>query len=364
MSVRVLQVLGRSAGGIARHVADIATGFAEDESIQVETAGPSDLPIEIPGPFHKLVIPDGPSLGHGAAVARIRQLVEGGRFDVVHAHGLRAGIDAGTAAHKAGKPSIATVHNLVHPAIAGALRACVYRYAERVVVRRNQRVFCVSAQIADHLRASDPRVADRVEVTYLGVADPPTAQRTSGEIRASLGLSPDTPLIVTVARLAPQKDLPTMFEAVAQLNDVQLLILGEGPLRESLEHDAARVGDRIRFLGFRDDVSDLVRAANVYCLSSVWEGVPLSAMEAIQVGVPVVGTDVGGMKELIDDRSSGRLVPSGDPAALAGALGEVLGSQEIAKRYAEKALADLKEKFDRRKMLSHLEVAYREAARA
>jgi glycosyltransferase involved in cell wall biosynthesis len=361
---RVLQVLGRSAGGIARHVAFLSRALEERGWANVEIAGPPDLPIEMPSPFHEVTIPDGPLIGHRRAIKRLRSIIENGGFDVVHAHGLRAGIDAGIAARRTTPPVFLTVHNLVRADISGSIKARIYRTAEKLAVTKTDRVFCVSEQIARHLRDVVPGSASKIEVLYLGVEAAPPATAGRDEVRSELGLDDRTRLVVTASRLAPQKALPVMFEAIAGVPDATLVVLGEGPLESELRAAAERLAPgRVRFLGFRDPVGDYIRAADAFCLSSVWEGVPLAAQEAILAGTPVVATAVGGMPELIRDRSSGRLVPKNDAVALRGALVEVLGGGERVRAYTERARSDLSERFSTEKMLISLADAYREAPR-
>lgn len=359
---KVLQVMGRSAGGIAKHVADIAAALDGDGDLQVDIAAPGDLPVAMPKEVIEVTIPDGPVLGHRAAVSLLREAILKGSYDVVHAHGLRAGIDASAAS--GGKVEVfMTVHNLVRPEIAGRAKAPLYRWAERISVARCDRVLCVSEEIARHLKAQSPRHAHKIEVAYLGVEEPPPQRRSSAEIREGLNIPTGAPLVATASRLSAQKALGVMFRAVEGIPGAHLVVLGEGPQREELEQLAASLlGERVHFLGFRDDVVDHIRAADAFCLSSVWEGVPLAAQEAILVGTVVVGTDVGGMSELITDGHSGRLVPNGDHVALASALTEVLNDVQRRTTYAERARAQLIERFSRKKMLVHLADAYREAA--
>jgi glycosyltransferase involved in cell wall biosynthesis len=355
---RVLQVLGRSAGGIARHVAQLSAALDGVDGLVVDVAGPVGLPIEMPKPILPLDIPDGPTGGHRKAIGELTHLLAS--YDVVHAHGLRAGIDAGLAARRAGKRSLLTVHNLVRSEIAGP-KAILYRRAEAAAVWATDHTFAVSQDIARHLRGKSSSGRGKVEVLYLGIGDPPAVTRTPDAVRESLGLVPGAPLVATVARLAPQKSLEVLLEAVALCSsDVVVAVVGEGPLRDSLERRAKELGvtDEVNFLGFRQDVADYVAAADVFCLSSIWEGVPLSAQEAILLGTPVVGTDVGGMRELISNKVSGRLVPSRDPAALASAIDEVLGDPGRAKGYAVAAEASLKERFSTERMLERLRAAY------
>lgn len=364
MSVRVLQVLGRSAGGIARHVAQVLEALDGADGLTVDVACPPDLPIAMPKGSHDLVIPDGLG-GHVGAIRALRSIVAGNGYTIVHAHGLRAGIDSAFAA-KGHAPSITTVHNLVRPEIAGK-RAVVDRWAEPLVVRLSDRTLAVSEEIASRLRRAAPSRADKIEVLYLGIGAAPTVRKTRAEVRAELGLGEDRHLAVAVARLAPQKALTVLFDAIALTTaPVTLAVLGEGPLEEELRSYVAHAGlnEEVRFLGFRPDVADVVAAADVFCLSSIWEGVPLAAQESILLGTPIVSTDVGGMSELIVDRLSGRLVPPGDATSLAAAIDEVCLSEQIGQAYVARARSDLAERFSTERMLNRLRELYLGGGRA
>lgn len=365
MKHRVLQVLGNSAGGIARHVSHITAALDGHEDIVVDVASPPDLPIRMPKQQIDLRIPDGVR-GHGSAIRRLREVVRNGSYDLVHAHGLRAGIDAAVAA-RGTCPVIVTVHNLVRPEIAGATRAKLDRLAEPLVVKLANHVLTVSQEIADRLKSAAPRGTSKIEVLYLGIGEPPHLTKERSQVRAELDLAEDGCVAVAVARLAPQKALHVMFEAlVSTRTNAVLLVLGQGPLERELRERARRLdlGDRVRFLGFRDDVADIVAAADVFCLSSIWEGVPLAVQEAILLQTPVVSTDVGGMGEIIVDRRSGRLVGRDDASALAEAIDEICSSPGTAARYAERALADLRVRFSTDVMLARLQHIYRTRSNA
>ena len=358
MSARVLQVLGHSAGGIARHVAQVVEALDGSDGLTVDVACPPDLPIKMPKPAHDLVIPAGLG-GHVGAIRSLRSIVGEGRYAIVHAHGLRAGIDSAWAS-RGYAPSITTVHNLVRSEIAGK-RAVVDRWAEPLVVRLSKRTLAVSEEIASRLRQAAPSRADKIEVLYLGIGAAPSVRKSRSEVRAELGLAEGRHLAVAVARLAPQKALTVLFDAIASATaPMTLVVLGEGPLEGQLRSYVARKhgSEDIRFLGFRDDVADVVAAADVFCLSSIWEGVPLAAQEAVLLGTPVVSTDVGGMGELIVDRRSGRLVPPGDAITLAAAIDEVCLSEETRSSYVERARADLAERFSTERMLARLKELY------
>jgi glycosyltransferase involved in cell wall biosynthesis len=360
---RVLQVLGNSTGGIARHVAQV-TERLDGAGFAVDIAGPPTLPLAMPKPVQPVSIPNGPVRGHGRAIKRLRAIVEEGAYDVVHAHGLRAGIDSALAARRS-RPVILTVHNLVHGDVAGRFRAPVYRRAESLAVRLTDHTFAVSDDIASHLRRVRSGRA-KVEVLHLGIGDPPETTRDRAAIRRELQVPDGTSLIVTASRLAPQKALQVMFEALSSLElPVTLAVLGTGPLEDELRRAASASGieRNVRWLGFRENVEDYIAAGDVFCLSSVWEGVPLAAQEAILLGVPVVATAVGGMPELVDDAVSGRLVPPNDPAALAAALRQVLSNKTLRTAFAAGARARLAERFSTERMLERLSTEYRERAR-
>lgn len=364
---RVLEVLGRSAGGIARHVARVVEGLNDRDGLRIDVAGPADLPVPMGVPVLEVVIPDGPVRGHPRAIKKLRSIVRRGGYDMVHAHGLRAGIDAGLAVRvrpgsgEARPPVLVSVHNLIRPDIVGGPRALVYRRAEGLAVRLSDRTLAPSIEIAEHLRATVRGAACKIEVLHLGVGAAPAGVRAAADVRRRLGVTGDGRMIVTTARLARQKALDVMLEAVARLPDhVVLAVIGDGPVEGELRALAGRLGiaGRVRWLGWQDEVAEFVAAADVFCLSSKWEAVALAVQEAVALGTPVVTTDVGGMGELISDRSSGRLVPPGDPAALASALSEVLASPEEGARYAAAARGRLERDFSTEGMLDRLRRIY------
>ena len=352
---RVLQVLGRSAGGIARHVAEITAALDGVDDLSIDIAGPRGLPVPMPKDVIELEIPDGP-LGHRRARSNLRAILDAVRPEVVHAHGLRAGIDSAIAAKGSSVYVVVTVHNLVRPEVSGRLKAVAFKPAERLVVSRADRVLAVSRDIADALSSGR---SDKIEVLHLGVEPGKRPQRSPGEVRQELGFKPDDRVIVTASRLSSQKALDVMLQAMVHV-EAALVVAGEGPLERELREltDDLGVGDRVVFLGFRSDVADLIAAADVFCLSSVWEGVPLAAMEAVQLGIPVVATDVGGTGELITDRVSGRLVRPRDATALAAALRDVLADEDARRVYVASARATLASEFSTERMLERLRAIY------
>jgi glycosyltransferase involved in cell wall biosynthesis len=147
-------------------------------------------------------------------------------------------------------------------------------------------------------------------------------------------LEPGT--FVFVGRLTEAKDLPTAFAAVEQVPDARLIVVGDGPDRAELERLA---GDRIEFRGSlpRDEALRVVAGATAGLLSSAWENLPHSAVEALSVGVPMVATAVGGVPEVVHDGENGLLVPPGRPDELAAAMRRVLEEPGLRDRLAAAA---------------------------
>jgi glycosyltransferase involved in cell wall biosynthesis len=146
------------------------------------------------------------------------------------------------------------------------------------------------------------------------------------------------PTLAFAGRLGPQKALGVALDALASVPGVTFVVAGDGPEREVLEQRATELGiaERVRIVGSlpRDEVLRLFRACDAALLSSAWENLPHTVLEALAVGTPVIATAVGGVPEVVTDGENGLLVPPGDPVALAGAIRRFLGDAELRERLA------------------------------
>jgi len=234
-----------------------------------------------------------------------------------------------------------TVHSLAEKDVglrtAPIVRALAFRYGVGRVV---------PVAIAEEVRASIQRV--------YGYADPPLIPNgiptdeyapdhdRRAQWRQAHGIEPHATVLAHVGRFATPKNHALLIEAFAQVRastPLYLLLVGGGELEGAVREQVAQLGleARVRFLGIRADVADILRASDVFVLSSLWEGNPLSVMEAMAAGLPVVSTAVGGVPELVRDGATGLLVPSGD----AGALGQAIQAlvDDPARRQAMGAAA-------------------------
>jgi glycosyltransferase involved in cell wall biosynthesis len=186
------------------------------------------------------------------------------------------------------------------------------------------------------------------------VADFAPRPRVREATRAALGVGSEIPLLLTAGRLNTQKNHAALLAALAdprlEALKVRLLIAGEGELGPALEAQAGLgLSDRVRFLGVVSDLPDLYAAADVFVLSSTWEGNPLVVMEAMAAGKPIVATAVGCVPELVS-AATGVLVPPGDPPALAGAIARLAGDGDLGRRLGAAGARTAQARFDVREM--------------
>jgi glycosyltransferase involved in cell wall biosynthesis len=249
-------------------------------------------------------------------------------IDFVHTHEFAMNVYAGAAARLAGRPTLATLHG--HRWIAERRRR---RLAYRLLARTGMALGCVSRDLADHVARILPFDRARIHVVPNGAAlGAPPARGDPASERLRRALAADGPLLLAVGNLYPVKEHATAVRALPRLPGATLAIAGRGPEEAALRALAASLGvaSRLRLLGVRDDVAQLLRAADVVVHPSRLEGLPMALLEAMAAARPVVASRVGGIPEAVDDGVTGRLVPPGDPVALADAVGALLRDPDAA----------------------------------
>lgn len=229
-------------------------------------------------------------------------------------------------------------------------------FASRLV----DRYVAVSEAMADELRSV---VAYPERVTVINNAIHPERFHGVGrELREEFVNGAERPIALTLARLDFQKGLETLIEAAATLPDVLFLIAGDGPERARLEAVARDrgVADRVRFLGRRSDVPKLLSACDVFVLPSLFEGLPVSVLEAMAASRPVVATSIPGTAEAVVDGETGWLVPPRDPAALAAAVARVVADPAMGRRMGEAGLLRVRARYSAAELGRRLDALYGE----
>ncbi|MEV0728237.1 glycosyltransferase family 4 protein [Polymorphospora sp. NPDC050346] len=321
----VALVLASSTGGVGQHVASVARGLAT-AGASVTVCGPADTEEQFRftaagARFVAVEIPANPTPADGRAVAALRRVLAG-PVDVVHAHGLRAGLVAALA--RPAQPLVVTWHNAV---LATGLRGRVSRLVERVVARAARVALGASQDLVDRARALGARDARLAPVAAPAL---PAPRRSRSAVRAEFGVAAGQPLIVSVGRLHPQKRYDILVDAAARWRSLDpppvVVIAGSGPSYIQLAARVSASRAPVTLLGHRTDIADLLAGADLALVTSDWEARQLFAQEALHAGVPLVATEVGGIPDLVGDAAV--LVPPGDVDAVDTAVRDLLADDD------------------------------------
>jgi glycosyltransferase involved in cell wall biosynthesis len=349
--MRIALVLGSSTGGVGVHVRSLAGGLV-DLGHHVRVVGPRATENlfgfrDVGAEFAELELANGAPDPRAVVALRRRT----GEQDVLHAHGLRAGLVAGLSGRG---PLVVTWHNAVLDP-PGAHRR-VLELGERLVAHRAAVSLGASADLVARIQSLGGR---DVRLGPVAIAAP-RASRPASAVRAELGLAAGQTLIVSVGRLHPQKAHDVLVRASQDWRafDPVVVIAGDGPSRPELEALIREVDAPVRLLGQRPDVADLLAAADIVVLASRWEARSLAAQEALLLGRALVATDVGGMRDLVGEAAE--LVAPDDTDALAEAVRALLADPARREMLAARTGAQAARWPTVRDMLEQVEGIYRE----
>ncbi|MFC6005678.1 glycosyltransferase family 4 protein [Angustibacter luteus] len=337
---RVLLVVGPVAGGIGVHVSSLARGLpAHGWDVTVLTTPASASRFDF-GPDVHPIWPDHLASSPG----RVLHLRSAARddvvaADVVHAHGHQAGVVALGLTGLTGvarRPVVVSWHNA---SLGSGVDRRVRDLTEQWLARRADLVTGASSDLVDRATRLGARSAELAPVAA------PQAGAWSGdrdaerrEVAAELGLDPDLPWVLTVSRIASQKNLHVIVDAAARLAETlphQWLVVGDGDeaLAARLWGRISDTGAPVHLLGARADVPRLMAVSDVFALASAWEARALVVQEAFAAGLAVVASRAGGLTDLV--HGVGVLVPPGDADALAHSVGSLLADPERRRAVAE-----------------------------
>jgi glycosyltransferase involved in cell wall biosynthesis len=292
-------------------------------------------------------------------LVRLTRFLRRQPYQVVHTHTSKGGFVGRLAARLAGVPVIMhTVHGFAFHEASPAYVRKSYSTLEQLASRWCDRIVSVSdfhRAWAIELGICNPR---QIVAIPNGIADI-ARKRAAGllDIRRELGAGHGDLVILSMARLAPDKGLEYLIEAAAMLPHTgrrfQIVIAGDGPERERLEQHAGYMGvtERVRFLGFREDVGDLLAASDLVVLPSLREGLSIALLEAMAAGKPIIATSIGSQREVTAHADMARLVRPADARALSEAIVRLAGDEALMARLGRTARAVYESRYTENRML-------------
>jgi glycosyltransferase involved in cell wall biosynthesis len=292
------------------------------------------------------------------ALAGVTRLLRRSSYDIVHTHTSKPGVVGRLAATLTGVPGILhTVHLFGFHEESNALATHVYSRIERAAAHWCDRIVTVSEYQRDWALRLGIGTPDKVVAIPNGVpAGRVASSRPRDLVRAGLGLTDEVAVLFT-GRLAEQKGFEYLLRALPLLGPdrarVRVLVAGDGPLLEPLTRLATHlgVGNEVRFLGFRSDVGNLLSAADLVVLPSLWEGLSVSVLEAMAAGRAVVTTNIGSNREVTRDGAVAALVPPKDPGALAAAVRRLVADPVLRQELGTAARREQRTRYTMSRML-------------
>jgi glycosyltransferase involved in cell wall biosynthesis len=381
--VRVLRVIARlNVGGPALHVAYLCAGLdrigyetvlaagqvgSGEGSMEAVAAEYGVIPRYISG-LQREIEP----WKDAAAVARLLAIMREFRPHIVHTHTAKAGALGRVAAQLAGpaRPR-AVVHTFHGHVLRGYFNPALtagFRQVERRLARITDALIAVSPEVRDDLVRLGIAAADRITVVRLGLdleARTAAAPGARAAQREALGADDDAFVVGWLGRMTEIKRVSDLIDAFSHVRaqgvDAHLALVGDGPLRPQLEARARTLGiaDRCHFLGYREDVGSLYRAFDTVALTSANEGTPVTLIEALAAGLPAVATDVGGVRDVVDDGATGFLVPAGDVRGIGDALVRLAADPGERARMGADARLAVGDRYAIPRLVSDVDALYR-----
>lgn len=292
---------------------------------------------------------------------KVKSFLQQVQPDVIHTHNTQPFIDGTIASILTGK-KIRIIHTDHARNFPDKLR---YMLAERVCSWFSFKVVGVSEHTSQNLVKYEKISPKKIQTIPNGIDPKPLRIKINKEKkRNELGLSPDSPVLGVAVRLSEQKGISFLLKAMPAILSfcpkLILVIAGDGPLKEQLEKETIQLGidKNVRFLGLRLDTIDLLKIFDIYVLPSLWEGLPMVILEAMGAGCPIIATDVGGLRQAIENKKHGLLIQPSDPKAIESAVISLLENSALKDSLAKGALDRFFEKYDAKVMTQQYESLY------
>lgn len=376
--MRIVHAIARlNVGGAALSVLELAAGqqrLGHDVLVVAGTIPPGEASMEylaekLGVPYHHISeLQREISPRHDAAATRaIHRLLRTRRPQVLHTHTAKAGTIGRVAALPGGRARPGAVVHTYHGHVLSGYfeprRERAYRLVERALAHATDALVAVSDEVRDDLVRFGVAPPEKFVVIPYGFdldarIDSSTENRMAKRVEAGLD---DAFVIGWAGRLTEIKRPGDLIRVLALLPGAVLVLAGDGELRAEVEELARALGvaDRVRFLGYIDDLGSWYAAFDAFLLTSANEGSPVVAIEALAAGVPVVATAAGGTGTVVDDGETGLLAPIGDVPALAAHLERLRDDDDLRTKLGSEGALRMRERFSTTRMIDDVERLYR-----
>lgn len=329
--MKVLHIIsGGETGGSRKHVVTLLMRFPKEtvslvvfqEGILASEARKAGIDVHVLAQRSRYDL---------TILRKLVKFIQEGSYDIVHTHGPRANLFVSLIVKRLTATWITTIHSEPHlDFIKSGIKGLIFTKLSMLSLYRVHYFFAVSERFKKNLLSLGIK-EHKIKTIYNGIDF--QQERLSNEInRADLNISDNAFVVSMVARLHPIKGHKLVIDAIQDLNrpNVQLLLIGDGLLDEELKRDVQNRGlqHQVHFLGYRTDVEEIYKISDLAILSSYSESFPLSLLEAAKHHVPVVTTDVGGVRELINSPTIGWVIPTGTSTEIKMALEQALDKKE------------------------------------
>jgi glycosyltransferase involved in cell wall biosynthesis len=380
--VRVLRIINRfNIGGPTFHVTLLTKHLGEPFDTKlvggVPDAGESDsLHVLREYNVEPIVLEElqrNPSISSDRkAYKKIKEIIETYKPDIVHTHAAKAGALGRRAAHKCGVPIIIhTFHGHVFHSYFGKIKTAIFKQIERSLAKKSTGIIAISEQQKKELSEIHKICpADKIEVIPLGL-DLTKFNSNKAENRSSmrteLGLQDNEIAIAIIGRLAPVKDHSFFLDVIERVasktsKKIRVFIVGDGSERPVIEQRANEINQKfnelISFTSWIEDVAPLNHAMDIVCLTSKNEGTPVSLIEAQAAGVPVISTNVGGVKDIVDDGETGFIIEPNDLLDYTHKLLELIENESLRLSMSENGWSHVGKKYHYTRLIRNIEDYY------
>lgn len=371
--IKVLQVIRLAEGGMKEHFLSllrnldqnkfslIAAGpFADKQAEELRSWGVGVYQVPIPGkvsPRKDL-----------ACLIELQRILAREKIDLIHMHGSKAALLGRLAARfSSTKYAVFTAHNFILDNYQSKIKKLFFSLLEQSLVPSTQKIITVSSALSQELRKQQGIPPEKLVTIYNGLSiDQFCPAKSDNELKKRLGFSPEDLLIGTVTRLIPEKGIQYFLESAAQVTNsrreqsIGFLIVGDGPFRPVLEKQAQGLGlsQQVVFTGYRKEIKELLSIMDIFVLPSLSEGLGIALLEAMAMEKPVIGSQVGGIPEVVQPGVNGYLFPPADSIWLAEAILQLIDNPLERLKMGQAGRKTVEEKFSLQSMIKSVEDLY------